>query len=459
MDSGPPLPGTYLPFGGQVPPAANPPRSDFGNILGVSLTIREKVYWKHPEHWYEDGNFGFLVGSAAFRLHGSILSRRSQVMEDLLSLPQPTHPNSPDDDDNIVVDGVPFIKLHDKALDFVNVLNFIYNPSLPGAPAPYLSRQNLMGIIRLTGKYLMDPLRQWAVAKLEAVYLVRAGDIPSKSHSLAQLMLSQQREDHIRTIDFARECSLPQYLSLSFYALATRDEAGHIAPEGLGWLGGFYSSGPPHQGPPPPSQVWGAPPPSQAWGGYAPPPQAWGGYAPPPQAWGPGIPPPLPNQGWPDLPPPPWAQPPSDPPGAATSDRIELSTEDQRRIDEGRVALTKAVIQKAFGMPENLASAEHCSTGSCRKGRPNMWENAALRWEQLLLHPLEELEARGSISYQQLCQSCANDVKNRSLGLRDELVRQLVTFFKLEAEVGPDGAGIDGPYDGSDYGGSYGPHD
>lgn len=76
-----------------------------------------------------------------------------------------------------------------------------------------------------------------------------------------------------------------------------------------------------------------------------------------------------------------------------------------------------------------------------------MWENAALRWEQLLLHPLEELEVRGCIRYRHLCQSCATDVKRRSLELRDRLVKQLVSFFKLEAEVGPVGGLTDELYD------------
>ncbi|KAG8923581.1 hypothetical protein FRC01_012587 [Tulasnella sp. 417] len=334
-------------------------------------------------------------------------------MEDLLSLPQPTSSNPSNNNDDIVVDGVPFITLHDKAQDFANVLNFIYNQSLPGAPAPYLNRQDLMGIIRFTGKYLMDSLRQWAVLQLEQVHLVLARDISSKS-GLTHVIALQSREEHIRTIDFARECSLPQYLPLSFYALATQDGAGHRAPEGY-----RPSCGPPSPWPPLPHQTWG---------------------------------PPLPNQGW-GLPPPPWLQPPSGPhPGPPSAD-IQLSQEDQRRVDEGRVALTKAVIQKAFGRQENLGSEERCA-GSCRNGLPTMWQDAATRWEQLLLHPLEELDARSKIDYEHLCEECAYWVKVSSGTLRDELVKQLVIFFKLEDEVGS--ADDNDSYRGHD---EYGPYD
>ncbi|KAG8917372.1 hypothetical protein FRC01_002495, partial [Tulasnella sp. 417] len=328
----------------------------------------------------------------------------------------PASSNPSTDDDSAVVDGVPFITLHDKVKDFANVLNFIYTQSLPGAPAPYLSRQDLMGIIRLTGKYLMDPLRQWAVSQLEQVHLVLARDIPSKS-GLAHAMALGNPEEHIRTIDFARECSLPQYLPLSFYALATQDGAGHHAPEGY-----CPSYGPPPPGPPLPNPSWGPPPPNPSWWGPPIPNQSWG---PPPS-----------NQGW-GLPPPPWLQPLSGPHAGTPSADIQLSQEDQRRVDEGRIALAKAVIQKAFGRQENLGSEERC-TGTCRNGLPTMWQDAATRWEQLLLHPLEELDARSRIGYEHLCLKCSSWVQISSRELRDELVKQLVTFFKLEAEVGPD---------------------
>ncbi|KAG8951692.1 hypothetical protein FRC04_005713 [Tulasnella sp. 424] len=139
-----------------------------------------------------------------------------------MSIPSDTSDTS-DDEENLVINGIPFIKLPDKASDFAYVLHFIYNQSLPGNWAPFLSRSDLMGIIKFTGKYRIDQLRQWAISKLEEGHLLRTRDIPSKPSRVANLTSCMRPEDHIQTIHFARECSLPQYLPLAFYGLATHD--------------------------------------------------------------------------------------------------------------------------------------------------------------------------------------------------------------------------------------------
>lgn len=311
------------------------------------LVIRSRSYLKHKEHWYEEGNIAFLVGNTAFRLHGSVLSRRSSVIADMLSLPQPSLPNplAKSNNKDIIIGGVPFIVLHDKAEDFAHVLDFIYPSTLPGVRTGHLDVHDLMGMVRLAGKYSIQDLADWAVSKLGREFLLRP-DRRSVTTVLGDEDRYSNSEFCVQVIRFSRECSQPQFLPLAFYALATKDWDAH--PESVTCL-------------------------------------------------------------------------------------RRLTWADQCRIQEGRVALTKEVIQKAFTMPENHSStaATKCGSWSCTYIRPTMWNDAKKRWENLILHPVEELEERLSLPYGDLCRDCKAVIKRRTQGFRDSLVQGLADSFRL----------------------------
>ncbi|KAG9035008.1 hypothetical protein FS837_002071, partial [Tulasnella sp. UAMH 9824] len=144
-------------------------------------------------------------------------------MADLLSLPQPSVPlNAPNDGTlgDIVFNGVPFVVLHDKALDFANVLDFIYPKTLPLARTTHLDADDLMGIVRFAGKYLIDDLKDWAVMELSDNHLILPQD-PSSKYYLDRHYSNPSF--CVAVIQFARECSLPGFLPFAFYALATED--------------------------------------------------------------------------------------------------------------------------------------------------------------------------------------------------------------------------------------------
>lgn len=314
------------------------------------LVIKGQRYWKHDDHWYEDGNMAFLVETTAFRLHGSVLSRRSPVMANLLSLPLPAPPYSFQKSDNsdVILEGVPLVVLHDKAGDFAHVLDFIYPNSLPAARTEHLDVHDLMGMVRLAGKYLIDDLLEWAVSKLGKEFLL----LPeTRAFKEALEDYERYRDPHfcVQIIQFSRECSLPQFLPLAFYALATTD---------------------------------------------------WDMF-----------------------------------PGAATC-LEELSSEDQCRIHEGRRSMTREVFGNAFRMPENHGAPGTCRSWLCPNPRPTMWDDAEDRWDNLMHHPLEELEDRLSLDYPSLCEACKTKLKRRTREFRGNLVRQLTEFFTLEEEDG-----------------------
>ncbi|KAG8923583.1 hypothetical protein FRC01_012589 [Tulasnella sp. 417] len=197
---------------------------DSEDLSDDPLTINGQLYFKNPRHWYEEGNIAFLAQSTAFRLHGSVLSRRSTVMAKLISLPRPAPAFSFSDSKNgeTIIGGVPFVVLRDKAEDFEHVLDFIYPNTLPAAQTEHLGVHDLMGMIRLAGKYCIQDLLEWAISKLGREFLL----LPSH-RSVAKVLKDEERYSDpmfcVQVIQFSRQCSLPQFLPLAFYALATKD--------------------------------------------------------------------------------------------------------------------------------------------------------------------------------------------------------------------------------------------
>ncbi|KAG8899121.1 hypothetical protein FRB99_006911 [Tulasnella sp. 403] len=179
---------------------------------------------KHPIHYYEDGTIAFRAENTIFKVYKNILVRRSSVIRDMLSVPQPPSPttttmDSSDDptpsrrtSSQDTFEGVPLITLHDTASDFASALDLIYPQSMTTAPP---SLHTLTGLIRICNKYIIDDIRTWAIAQLESV-------LPLSADNIAKLdVYATSPVVPARVIALARECDLPQFLPLAFYALST----------------------------------------------------------------------------------------------------------------------------------------------------------------------------------------------------------------------------------------------
>ncbi|KIO25660.1 hypothetical protein M407DRAFT_8308 [Tulasnella calospora MUT 4182] len=110
----------------------------------------------------------------------------------------------------------------------------------------------------------------------------------------------------------------------------------------------------------------------------------------------------------------------------------QISPEDRWRIQEGRLKLTKSLLDRAYEMPENGCTGEPCRDMTCRKGSFSMWIDPTARWRELHLHPLEELEFRLPLEYGVLCEICRTDVVAGTRALQDHLVSHLTKFFHLD---------------------------
>ncbi|KAG8951691.1 hypothetical protein FRC04_005712 [Tulasnella sp. 424] len=325
-------------------------RQSFPSLIDDTVVLDGRTYARHPRHWYDDGSFGFLIEKTAFLPHRSLLAKRSSAMADLFSLPQ--YPRSEvsevsDDMDHKPgnISGIPFVVLQDKAEDFANVLDIIYTDITMASEKCHLDLAALMGVIRLSNKYLFDKVKEWGVSQVLSSQLLPVVEDESLRPHLPEGLYSDPRFC-VQVVQFSRECHLPQFLPVAFYALATTDWSRKSSED-------FFSID-------------------------------------------------------------------------------KLSAEDRWRIQEGRLALTKSLLDKAYKMPENGCTGERCADDpNCRKGLPGLWHKPTKRWRELQLHPLEELELGLPPEYVVLCEACRTSLQPGTKALRDDLVSHLPEFFRL----------------------------
>lgn len=72
--------------------------------------------------WFDDGNIILVAEKTPFKVHRSLLSQRSEVLKDILSIPQPPVP-----DKSEIMDGVPIVRVSDTRKELSYVLCALYN--------------------------------------------------------------------------------------------------------------------------------------------------------------------------------------------------------------------------------------------------------------------------------------------------------------------------------------------
>jgi hypothetical protein len=72
-------------------------------------------------YWFDDGSVIIQAENTQYRVHRSLLSRHSNIFNDMFSLPQPTMDPGP------TSEGCPVVFLSDKATDLEHVLSVIYD--------------------------------------------------------------------------------------------------------------------------------------------------------------------------------------------------------------------------------------------------------------------------------------------------------------------------------------------
>ncbi|KAH9849256.1 hypothetical protein C2E23DRAFT_396105 [Lenzites betulinus] len=133
--------------------------------LEPSVTVDDE---RDPEFWLDDGNIVVVVQDVvAFRVHKSVLARRSQVFSGLFAVPQP-----PDEANVETMDGHAVVRVHDSLHDFKHLLRALYDGSYTYVAASQLRSCPKFGalaaLIRLGHKYDVPHVQETALRRLKA---------------------------------------------------------------------------------------------------------------------------------------------------------------------------------------------------------------------------------------------------------------------------------------------------
>ncbi|KAG8983107.1 hypothetical protein FRB94_009196 [Tulasnella sp. JGI-2019a] len=199
----------------------------------IAGSITTKPITAHHTHYYADGTFCFIVQTTIFRIYQGLLTRRSEVMKDLFSIPQqspdcsrssspsdinrpPAYDRCSNQQQQLTVEGVPAVILDDRADDFANLLDIIMPGRISSLPpsTPRYTFDQLAGIVRLCDKYAIDDIRDWALSWIDDI-------LPSSIDDIARITVYWGDACLIaRVITFSRTTNLLKYLPLALYTLA-----------------------------------------------------------------------------------------------------------------------------------------------------------------------------------------------------------------------------------------------
>ncbi|KIY74005.1 hypothetical protein CYLTODRAFT_386164 [Cylindrobasidium torrendii FP15055 ss-10] len=170
-----------------------------------------------PSIWFEDGNVVLIAEKTAFKVHRGQLARHSEVFDGLFSLPVPM--NSCES-----FDGCPSVQMHgDQARDWRYFLGAIYD----GLYFP-IPRQNdfplVSSVLRLSTKYLVEPLRVRCLARLQYDYPPDLSTWDQREQEATNeegyYSPRDQYAHPIRVIQLSIELGLPDVLPAAFYDLS-----------------------------------------------------------------------------------------------------------------------------------------------------------------------------------------------------------------------------------------------
>ncbi|KDR86010.1 hypothetical protein GALMADRAFT_85228 [Galerina marginata CBS 339.88] len=113
---------------------------------------------KSAAYWFEDGNVMLQAGKTQFRVHCSILSRHSQVFQDMFSFPQPKN--------ETLFEGCPLVHVTDAPKDWENIFSILYDYNASYASTSIFALPLLASMLRIGKEYQFDNLQSLALERI-----------------------------------------------------------------------------------------------------------------------------------------------------------------------------------------------------------------------------------------------------------------------------------------------------
>ncbi|KAJ7588133.1 hypothetical protein C8J56DRAFT_1164754 [Mycena floridula] len=189
---------------------------------------------RHADLWFPDGSVVCRAENVLFRVHMSQLARHSVCFRDMFALASSSHtvtglqvPTECDVDsvDQDILDNCPVIFLQDKAEDLANLFTALYD-------GPCFGNNNqddfrvVSGVLRLATKYIIDSLRDKAIAHLSIAWpSTLKGWEAREDIGRTYEMTTETSSGHfypspIEVITLAQEVDVPILLPAAFYDLS-----------------------------------------------------------------------------------------------------------------------------------------------------------------------------------------------------------------------------------------------
>ncbi|TDL17683.1 hypothetical protein BD410DRAFT_794158 [Rickenella mellea] len=180
---------------------------------------------RHASLYFPDGDIVLFArlkaadsGHTIFRVHRFMLSHHSVVFKDMFSLPPETTVET--------YDNAPLVHMRDAAEDLESLLSVLYNPAelllkRHDSETPTKCR----GLLELSIKYQIDPIRECIVAQIEDDWPMTLAQWDSMN-SYVDLLIDQRDggEDHFlepaAAIQVAKACNIPRILPAAYYHLS-----------------------------------------------------------------------------------------------------------------------------------------------------------------------------------------------------------------------------------------------
>ncbi|KAI3619860.1 hypothetical protein WG66_002770 [Moniliophthora roreri] len=204
---------------------------------------------RHSDLWFDDGSIVCRAENTLFRVHMSQLSRHSLCFRDMFSIGSFADPVATSsivaEDGTPVFTNCPVIILHDAAEDVGNLFTALYDGPNFGNN-DHDDFRIVSGILRLATKYLIDSLREKAIAHLSIAWpsTLKGWDAREEvAHAFE--MENESRcgrlyPSPIAVINLVRQVDAPSLLPAAFYDLSryscsqifepTEDELFYIGP-------------------------------------------------------------------------------------------------------------------------------------------------------------------------------------------------------------------------------------
>ncbi|TCD63691.1 hypothetical protein EIP91_005096 [Steccherinum ochraceum] len=173
-------------------------------------------YKQSDAFWLRDGNIILVAEKVAFRVHQSVLERKSEVFRDMLGLPQPENADSES------LEECALVHVSDAAEDIRHLLSVLYDGDrVLGRKSP-ISMKVVFALLQLAIKYEIDYLRDEAISILQTLYPLSYDEFVEQRQPKSALRITDRTEnqDPIIIINLAWKHGLHSLLPGAFFACA-----------------------------------------------------------------------------------------------------------------------------------------------------------------------------------------------------------------------------------------------